>query len=358
VSPAGGSKASGRLDVAATLRRWIASPEASVVVVMLLLIVFMAINGELKPFVQPFNQQSLSRSISLQAIFAIGELLVILTGGIDLSVGSLIAFDGMLLASVMSRLADGGMPIPQATAIGIGVVLLFSLAVGLIHATLIHSLRLPPFVVTLASFSILRSGAQLLNNAVPIPIERFKLIGYLGNGSVYIAGTTVNAPVTTVILAVIAVACAAILSFSRMGRRIYSVGSNEEATRLSGVNVFQVRAFVYGASSLLAGVAAILYAGYGAQGDPSSGVMFELNAISAVVIGGGVLTGGRGSVAGTVLGALLLEWILNVINLNPHLSNPTLWRGTVVGGVLLLAVIVNQLRLMGLFARLRGIWGR
>jgi ribose transport system permease protein len=128
---------------------------------------------------------------------------------------------------------------------------------------------------------------------------------------------------------------------------VYSVGSNEEASRLSGVNVFQTRLFAYGACSLLAGLAGILYAGYGGQGDPSSGVMFELNAISAAVIGGAVLTGGRGSVIGTVLGAMLLEWILNMINLGLlPIQNTTLWRGMVVGTVLLAAVVLNQIRLM------------
>jgi ribose transport system permease protein len=146
-----------------------------------------------------------------------------------------------------------------------------------------------------------------------------------------------------------AVVLIATLGFTRMGRHVYSVGSNEEATRLSGVQVFKVRLFVYGACSLLTGLAAILYAGYSGQGDPSSGNMFELNAISAAVIGGAVLTGGRGSVLGTILGAALLEMILSMINLT--MSNPTLWRGMVVGAVLLLAVVFNQLRQGGFFRR-------
>jgi ribose transport system permease protein len=329
------------------LRRWLAAPEASVVFVLIALWIGMAATGNLAKFAGPQNQDNLARSISLQAIFAVGELLVILTGGIDLSLGSLIAFDGMLLATVMSRLADGGMPPGTATLVGILVVLLFSAGLGLLHATLIQFLRLPPFVVTLASMSMLRSGALLLNNAVPIPVERFDLITFLGNKKLFLAGTPVGLPVATVILIVIAGALIAVLTGTRIGRQVYSVGSNEEASRLSGVNVFKTRAFVYGTCSLLGGVAAILYAGYGAQGDPSAGVMFELNAISAAVIGGAILTGGRGSVIGTILGTMLLEWILSIINLT--LSNPTLWRGMVVGGVLLVAVIFNQVRQMRWF---------
>lgn len=333
-------------------RRWLASPEASVVLVILALGVYLAATGHIGRFTGADNRDNLARSISLQALFAIGELLVILTGGIDLSVGSLIAFDGMLLATTMTRLADGGVPVPAATLAGMLLVLAFSLGLGLAHAALVHHLRLPPFVVTLASMSILRSGALLLNNAVPLPIERFGLVTYLGNGKLYAAGTGVGLTVPTVFLLIVAAAIGALLVGTRMGRRVYAVGSNEEAARLSGVALFRVRAFVYGACSALAGLAAILYAGYGGQGDPQSGVMFELNGISAAVIGGAALTGGRGSVAGTVLGAALLECILSMINLT--LSNPTLWRGTVVGGVLLAAVVLNHVRQRPVRARRGG----
>lgn len=323
-------------------RRRLATPEASVVVVILLLGLYIARTGHLEKFASPENRDALARSVSLQSIFAMGELLVILTGGIDLSLGSLIAFGGMLMAWLMGRLTEGGMAVPQATAIGIAAVLGFSLALGCVHAALVQFLRLPPFVVTLGSMSMLRSGALLFNNAVPIPIQQFEFVTYLGNGKLFLAGTGFGLPVATVLMLLLAVALIAVLGFTRIGRQVYAVGSNEEAARLSGVNVFRVRFFAYGVCSLLGGLAAILYAGYGAQGDPSSGVMFELNAISAAVIGGAALTGGRGSILGTLLGATLLESILSIINLT--LSNPTLWRGMVVGGVLLLAVVLNQLR--------------
>jgi ribose transport system permease protein len=319
--------------------------------VLIGLVVLMAATGRLGMFTGEFNRESLTRSVSMQAILAVGVLLVILTGGIDLSLGSLVAFGGMLLAVVMVRLTEHGMATLPAALIGIAVVLVASALLGVVHAALVHYLKLPSFVVTLASMSMLRSGALLLNDATPLPIEKFDLIKFLGNGKLYIAGTSAGIPVPAVVLAVIAVALVAVLGFTRIGRRVYSVGSNEEASRLSGVNVFHTRLFVYGTCSLLTGVAAILYAGYGAQGDPSSGIMFELNAISAAVIGGAALTGGRGSVIGTILGAMLLEWILNIINLT--LSNPTFWRGMVVGGVLLAAVVFNQIRLMMEAARAR-----
>jgi ribose transport system permease protein len=326
-------------------RRWLAAPEASVLFVLVALLGLMASRGILPRFLSEFNQESLGRSISLQGILAVGVLVVILTGGIDLSLGSLVAFAGMLLAVSMTRMVESGMPVPQATVLGIALVLAVSLALGLVHAALIHFLKLPSFVVTLASMSMLRSGALLLNNAVPLPIEKFDLVKFLGNGKVYVAGTSFGIPVPAVVLILIAAVMIAILTLTRVGRRVYAVGSNEEASRLSGVNVFTTRLFVYGACSLLSGLVGIMYAGYGGQGDPSSGVMYELNAISAAVIGGAVLTGGRGSVIGTLLGAALLEWILNMINLGLlPITNTTLWRGMVVGGVLLAAVVFNQMR--------------
>jgi len=331
------------------LKRWLASSEGSVVFVIAALWIYMATTSYFPRFASPDNLGNLGRAIGFQSITATGELLVILTGGIDLSVGSQLGFDGMLMARVMTDLADRGVPIPQATAAGIGAVLVFSLLLGLLHASLIHYLRLPPFVVTLGSMSILRSAAQLLNNAVPIPIDRFETVRFLGNEKLYISGTHIGIPVPTLVMVVLAGIISAILMGTRLGRQVYAVGSNEEASRLSGVNVFKVLVFVYCGCSLLTGITAILYAGYGGQGNPTQGEMAELNAISAAVIGGALLTGGRGSVAGAILGAALLQCLLSVINFVLH--NPSMWSGTVVGTVLVAAVVLNQLRQMPLFRR-------
>ena len=307
------------------------------------LFLFVQFSGKSPVFWTEFNRDSMARTISLQSVLALGELLVILTGGIDLSLGSLVAFSGMLLSILMTRMAESGMDLGAAAGAAIPITLLVSLFLGLLHATLIHKLRLPPFVVTLASMSILRGGALLVNNALPLPIGDFALVRQLGNGKVYFTGTGVGLPISTLILTVLAVVLGFMLTRSSIGRHLYSVGSNEEASRLSGVGVFRVRLVAYGTCSLLGGLAGVLYAGYSGQGDPAAGPMFELNAISAAVIGGAVLTGGRGSVVGTLLGVALLECILNVINLT--LSNPTLWRGVVVGCVLLAAVVLNQIRI-------------
>src|SRR5207249_2943866 len=136
-----------------------------------------------------------------------------------------------------------------------------------------------------------------------------------------------------------AVIASVLLNRTKIGRYVYSVGSNEQATELSGVNVMRVKLFAYGASALLGGMAGILWASYGGQGDPRLAPAYEVAAVAAAVVGGASLTGGQGSVSGTVLGAALLYVIFSAINLT--LSKPDLWRGTVVGGILLLAVLVT-----------------
>jgi len=225
-----------------------------------------------------------------------------------------------------------------AIALAILGTLLVALAIGSLHATLIHRLRLAPFVVTLASLLILRSQSALMNQQLPITIHDFPWLLDLANGSVF-NESRFPVPKPVIILAVVAIAMSITLSRQRIGRYLYSVGSNEQATELSGVNVFKVKLFAYGMSGLLGGVAGILWASYGGQGDPLAGQAYELEAVAASVVGGASLSGGQGSIAGTVLGATLLYMIFSAINLT--LSAPDRWRGTVVGGVLLFAVLVT-----------------
>lgn len=284
-------------------------------------------------FLDPANLQNLSRQIALLGIFAIGEAVVVIIGGIDLSVGSVIGFTGMLCARL---LAERAWPWPAAacTALAVGV------AIGALHAALIHPLRIPPFVVTLGSLSLLRSLAQLMNNALPIPIFGANLdyqgLDHLGNGKF------LGIPMPVWALIVVLVPMELMMRRTAIGRHLYALGSNEEATRLSGVPVFRVKIVAYGICGLLASLAGVLYTGYNGQGDPRSGTGYELNAIAAAVIGGCSLSGGQGSVSGAVLGAGILHVILNGINLIVR-RNASLWEGTIVGTVVVLAVLLNVL---------------
>jgi len=286
------------------------------------------------------NIQNILRSVALLGIFAIGETIVIIAGGIDLSLGSLIAFSGMLMALLVTRF-DAGFTADSAVVMGVMATLAGALAIGGAHATLIQRLRLPPFVVTLASLLLLRSQALIMNNQLPIPLADYPNLLYLANGTL-MEDSRLPLPVPVVILAVVAAASGVLLNRTRIGRYIYSVGSNEQATELSGVSVFRVKLFAYGASALLGGLAGVLWAAYGGQGDPRTAEAYELHAVAAAVVGGASLSGGQGSVSGTVLGAMLLYVIFSAINL--LLAKPDLWRGTVVGGVLLFAVLVTALQ--------------
>ncbi len=288
-------------------------------------------------FFGPGNLHNIALQVALLSIFAIGETLVIITAGIDLSLGSMVGFAGMLMAMFATRLSVH-LVTPAAASLAVLLSLIAAAGIGLIHATLIHKLRLPSFVVTLASLLLLRSQALIINNQLPISISGFPGLLYLANGNLF-DGKPYAIPIPVIILAAVAGLAVLALNRMRIGRYLYSVGSNEQATRLSGVNVYRVKLFAYGISALLGGLAGILYAGYGFQGDPQAGNAYELDAVAAAVVGGANLMGGEGSVLGTVLGALLLHTIFSAINLT--LSNPDLWRGTVVGGVLLLAVLVT-----------------
>lgn len=320
------------------VKRLLQSRELSVVVVLALLCLAMTFTGQRDNFFGSRNRNIILQQVALLSLFAIGETIVIITGGIDLSLGSLIAFTGMVCAALLGAFSVGLLALP-ALVLALLVTLLIALALGLVQASLIHKLRLPPFVVTLTALLVLRSQSLVLNHQLPISVSKY--LEFTRLSSVELSK---GAPLL-VILVLVAVAAHVLLTRTRIGRYLYAIGSNETATRLSGVNVFKVKLFAYGASALLGGLAGVLFASYSGQGDPQLGAGYELDAVAAAVVGGASLTGGRGSVPGTVLGALLLNTILSAINLT--LSSPDIWRGTVVGGVLLLAVLVTALQQKG-----------
>ncbi len=324
------------------LKRFFGTRESSVLIVLVILCIMLyLIPSTHEKFYGRPNWLNLSRQIALLGVFAIGETIVILTGGIDLSLGSLIGFSGMFLAMVVTRL-DGRLFTGAAVALSIVLTLGASFSVGALHSNLIHKLRLPPFVVTLASLSILRSQSLLMNSQLPITLSDYPFILRLANGSLF-EHTSFPIPIPLALLIAIAIGTHLLLSKARIGRYVYSVGSNEVGTQLSGVNIGRVKLFAYGVSALLGGVAGVLYAGYSTQGDPRNGIGYELNAVAAAVIGGTALTGGQGTVLGTVLGACLLNVILTGLNML-DVPNQSLWQGTVVGGVLLLAVLTSAFR--------------
>jgi ribose/xylose/arabinose/galactoside ABC-type transport system permease subunit len=278
------------------------------------------------------NIRNLSRQIALLTIFAIGETFVIITAGIDLSIGSMIAFCGVLVASLMVNL---GVPMGWA----ILIVLAVSVLIGLIHGGLITKARIAPFVVTLGSMLILRGLAQVLspNATVALPQDRFAAFSYLANGQPW------GIPMPVILMVLIAVPAFVLLRYTLWGRYLLALGGNEEAARLSGVSVHRAKTLAYVFCSLLAGLSGILTASYLRVGDPRGGMMYELRAIAAAVIGGASLMGGQGGVLGTLLGACIFGVLYNGINIAIQ-KNASVWENVIVGVVVLIAALIDVLR--------------
>jgi ribose transport system permease protein len=278
------------------------------------------------------NIQNLSRQIALLAIFAIGETFVIITAGIDLAVGSLIAFSGVLAASLLVKYN-----VPMGLAIVI--VLAASGAIGLGHGLLVTKARLAPFVVTLGSMLILRGAGRVLspNQTIAIDESRFGAFNYLSNGQPW------GIPMPVIIMVIIAIPSVIFLRYSAWGRYLLALGGNEEATRLSGVNVHAMKTLAYFLCALLGGLSGILDAAYNRVGDPRAGVMYELRAIAAAVIGGASLMGGEGSVMGTILGACIFGVLYNGINI-VFTKNASIWENVIVGGSVLIAALIDVIR--------------
>ncbi len=272
------------------------------------------------------NILNVTLQTSITAIIAVGMTFVILTGGIDLSVGALVAFTGIVTTAAMSS----SVPMPIALCIG-----LFSGAlVGALAGVFITKFKITPFIVTLAMMTVCRGLAFMYTEGRPIwevPPE----FSVLGNGRF------MAVPIPTIIMIVVYVLAFLVLHRTRFGRYVYAVGGNKEAARLAGINTNKVLMQVYIISGTLASLSGILLASRMNSGQPNSGQMYELDVIAAVVVGGTSLTGGRGTIIGTFMGAMLIGVLRNGLNL---LNVSSYVQMVMVGVVILLAVMFDQLR--------------
>jgi ribose transport system permease protein len=262
--------------------------------------------------------------ISVNLILASGMTLVILTAGIDLSVGSVLALAGVVGADLVTK----GVPLPLAAAGAVGVGALLGLANG----AAIVGLRVAPFIATLATMTAARGLAYLYTGG--------QSIGGLSGAFVWLGNGRIGPLPVPVLVAAIVVGCVAVvLGRTVFGRRVYAVGGNEEATRLSGVRVGRVKLLVYTLAGACAALGGLLLAARLGSGDPKVGTMYELDAIAAVVGGGTSLMGGRGGVWGTVLGALIIGVLNNGLVL---LDVSTFYQMVVKGLVILGAVAMDR----------------
>ncbi|HEX8492076.1 MAG TPA: ABC transporter permease [Pyrinomonadaceae bacterium] len=265
---------------------------------------------------------------SMVGLIALGMTFVILTGGIDLSVGSLLAVGGVIAA----LLAGNNFAVVLVVAIGATTLL------GLVNGLVIAKVRIQPFIVTLAMMIAARGLALRLAEEKPIEIKNMSAgFSWLWQG---VIGPI---PVPIIILILAYVTGWVVLNHTRFGRHVYALGDNEEAARLMGLNVGRVTLGVYALSGALAGLAGVIMASRLGSGQPVAGMGFELDAIAAVVVGGTLLTGGQGGVGSTLVGVLLLGVLFNILN-NEGDWIGSYWQG-VLRGIFLLAVVVIQNRL-------------
>ena len=310
------------------LTRLFASQTFWVVIAVILACLFLSFATD--AFATSKNLYNITRNVTFVAIIALGMTFVIITGGIDLSVGSVLCLSSMVLAVTMHA--------GYSIEIGILASIATALAIGAFNGILIAYLGFPPFVVTLGMLSIARSLAMVAsNNTVVFQFgpDHAKLLA-LGGGA-WVFGIA-NPVLYTIVLALIT---GFILRWTKFGRHIFAIGGNEHAATLTGVPVRQIKVAVYMISALSAGIAGIIETGWLGAVTTNIGTGMELQVIAATVIGGANLAGGVGTAFGAIVGAALIEVIRNSLGL---LGINAFWQGVFIGGAILLAVLFDRIR--------------
>jgi len=283
-------------------------------------------------FAEVENLLLVARQFSMFATMGVGMTMVILTGGIDLSVGSVLALSGCVAAKCMLGLpphTDAHLVVLAGMVTGLAT----GLVCGIVNGLIVAKVGIPPFIVTLGMMSIARGLVYVITRGWPTEVPDEFL--FLGQGRIWIV------PVPVVCMVVIAGGGALFLSRTRLGRHIYAVGGNDEAARLSGIYVDNVKLLVYALCGVLAGFAGITTASHLSIAQPNSGITNELDVIAAVIVGGTSLAGGSGTVLGTVIGAALMGVLRNGLVLLGVSAN---WQLVPLGIVIIAAVVFDQLR--------------
>lgn len=286
----------------------------------------------LKPdtFLTMENFLNVLRRSSVNGIIAIGMTAVIISAGIDLSVGSMLALAGMVGAYTMI-LIGGTDPQGGALVVGTIVGVIVGTICGSLNGVLITKLKLQPFIVTLGSMSAFRGVSYVMNNGEPYNVPNYK---YLGEGIV------LGIPISVLIFAAIIAIASFLLKYTRLGRYTYAIGSNREAAFHAGVNVDRNLIYIYTVTGLLVGIAAMIATSRTVSAQPTAGIALELDIIASVVIGGASLAGGRGTITGTIIGTLLISFLRNGCTLLGISTNVQL---IVIGAIIIVAVAVDQL---------------
>jgi inositol transport system permease protein len=297
-------------------------------IVIALVLICGALSYSSPNFLTWSNIVTVARQISLNGILAVGVTFVLLTGGVDLSLGSLVALTGVVAAS-FAHPGDYPLLVP------IGAGILAGVACGAVNGVVITRGRVAPFIVTLGMMTIARGLALVLSGGKPVSNMSPSLIRLGGDVIIGAGPDALHLPIPVLILAGIAALSWLFLRNIRLGRYVYAVGGNENAARAAGINVNGVKLFAYTVCGALAGLAGVILAARITTGQPNAGIAYELDAIAAAVIGGTSLSGGVGGVGGTLLGALLM----GVINNGLDLLNVSSYYQQIVKGAIIVGAV-------------------
>lgn len=281
------------------------------------------------------NVLNVVRYASMQGIIAFGMTMVIIANEIDLSVGSSVTITGCILAWVAKALHDGGMDLTYAIIAGFAVIAVYGIALGCLISLLRNLFDVPSFIITLAMLIALQGFAYLITGGFPIIIFP-DWYSFIGSG--YVLG---RVPTSVIAFVLVFVAINFIMKNTTFGRSVYAIGGNLEAARLNGIRIFRIKTVIMIITALLACVSGVMVSSQIMSGAPNAAIQWEMDVIAAVIIGGTSFTGGRGSVWGTLMGVLILGFLMNgmtLLNINEY------WQFVMRAGLLLGAVLVSNIQ--------------
>ena len=292
-------------------------------------------------FLSAANLVLMSKHVALNAFLAIGMTFVIITGGIDLSVGSIVGLCGMVAGGLILHgidLGNGYTVFFNIAEIGV-IILVLGILVGLVNGLLVTWLNVAPFIATLGTLYIARGAALLVSDGATFPnLEGSAALGTTGYAFLG-AGNVLGLPVSIWLLIAVALAAAYLARWTPLGRHIFAVGGNERAAALSGIRINRVKLFVYMFSGFCAAIVGLIISSELLAAHPATGTTFELNAIAAAVLGGTSMSGGRGTIGGTIIGAFVIGILSDGLVM---MGVSSFWQMVIKGVVIIAAVVVDQ----------------
>ncbi|WP_100104468.1 ABC transporter permease subunit [Streptococcus pseudopneumoniae] len=300
----------------------------TVIALIILMAVITIINSN---FLTANNLLNLLLQVTSNALIAFGMTFVILTGGIDLSVGSILA----LSSAITAGLLGSGMPVTLAILIS----LILGCILGMMNGLLISYGKLAPFIVTLATMTIFRGATLVYTNGNPITkgLSDTFLFQFLGQG--YIVGI----PFPVIIMFIVFIVLYVLLHKTAFGKSVYAIGGNEKAAYISGVKLNKVKIIIYSISGIMASISGLIITSRLSSAQPTAGASYEMDAIAAVVLGGTSLSGGKGRILGTLIGALIIGVLNNGLNI---IGVSAFWQQVVKGVVILIAVLIDRFKVV------------